>query len=403
MTDVAAPNASETATTVMPSTTATSTTTEMSATTLWGRLKQREMRLAEINPDGYSPGAQPTVRQLIEAAKELKRRIPAAVNREEAGEDGLGAPPPYQGEFFNHPQVPRPRGDLDGEDNENRTTGDGLDALVPYPDVLNFPWVLVATDCDNFPRNRMLEAEAAAGGKFKMFLGNDGSLFLIAVCELDLHGTCVNAVLDGCNMFDRPLRMFFCHSNVVAQIPGGRFAPDCALKHMHPTMLAMGGTLRAPFVAEVHSGNKTVATSLNYLSLFLDQAVSDYVMYVHAYPKHADSTYAAVAIIWRAGQGAAPLGPGVMANFVSAHSFGSANLSPASIAALGLNHGHLPGVPAAHLVRAAPVMITIPRAHLLHGAVDHLGNLLPAAVRNNGPDLQIDLPRLRHFLNFVAF
>jgi len=121
----------------------------------------------------------------------------------------------------------------------------------------------------------------------------------------------------------------------------GEHAPEAALKWLYPTQ-SEDGPMRAPLIVEVHSGKKTIASSLQFLSSYLENQIAGYVLYVRAYKKREDDRFAAVAILWRRGN-TGPLGPAQMATFVEAHSFGTADLDEKSISAFEKHsHGHLP-------------------------------------------------------------
>ena len=193
--------------------------------------------------------------------------------------------------------------------------------------------------------------------------------------------------------------MLHCHTNVIAQVDGNRSAPDAALKKRFPRQPG-NISLRAPFVGEVHSAGKTVVGSLTFLSHYLDQAHSDYVMYIHIHPKDANDLFAAVAILWRAGAGNAPLALGAMAQLVTAQSFGTKPLDRQTITALGQPYGHLPGVPPAALVLQPPQDIVVPRAQLLAGVLGPGGHPVVADV---GPDMIVRLPNLQDKLQDFQF
>lgn len=144
-----------------------------------------------------------------------------------------------------------------------------------------------------------------------------------------------------------------------------------------------------------------MAGSLTFLSTYLESDHADYVMYVRAYDKHATSgRFAAVAILWRAGKGNAPLADGTMAALVSAQSFGSKPLGPETIIALGKPYGHLPGVPAPMLALQQPQNIVVPRAELLQNVEMMDGSTF---VVDNEADLVVDLGTLQFKLQHLKF
>lgn len=241
-------------------------------------------------------------------------------------------------------------------------------------------------------------------GGVKFCAAADGSLFIVSFSDKRRHGEGVSALMEAMILFNRTVAnrmLFYSHTNSISEVDGNRTAPDAALMKIRPLQHDENHVeLRAPFIAEVHSTGKTIYGSLTFLSGYLDAQHSDYVMYVRIYDKDASGCFAAVAILWRGGSGAAPLGDGVMGTLVQALSFGTKALHPDSIDALGDSYGHLPGVPADQLVLQPPVNITIPRAHLLHDVQAIDGTQF---VADAGPDLIIDLQGLQNHLTTIPF
>lgn len=294
---------------------------------------------------------------------------------------------------------------------------------VEQPNVPDIPWVLVATQCEDYPSSRNVNnAIIAAGspsiGSLSFFLANDKSLYIISYSDKVRHGAGVDVLMDAMTNFRNQFFFFHCHTNVVAEVENGRTAPDGALRVLHP-MQNETGRLRAPFIAEIHSAGKSVAGSLLFASNYMKEPLSDYFLYIHAYKRQANGTFRAVAILWRRG-GGPPLVDGQMANLVTAQSFGTADLHPATIESLADDHGHLPGVPAHQLVHQdPPVNIVVPRAELLRNVVDEHGNPVsvpqvgadgnpvldanghPTFLVPQGDDLVVNLFNLRRLLNFL--
>ena len=271
-------------------------------------------------------------------------------------------------------------------------------------------WVLVSTSCGEIPHTctvqkllRETQLDEKYGG-VKFCVTEDGCLFIISFSDKIRHGEAVSALMDALLYFNRSVAgrgLFFCHTNTLGEADGNRTAPDAALKKIFPLQPDKDHLeLRAPFIAEVHSTGKSVFGSLTFLSSYLDAQHSDYVMYIRIYDKDAAGNFAAVAILWRGGQGVAPLGDGVMATLVQAQSFGTKALHQDSINAFGDTYGHLPGVPANQLVLQPPANITIPRAQLLHNVQTVEG---APFVPDLGPDLVVELEALREHLTNMTF
>jgi hypothetical protein len=134
------------------------------------------------------------------------------------------------------------------------------------------------------------------------------------------------------------------------------------------------------------------------------QPVADYVLGIKVYKRSGppalgagERSFAAVALLWRRGTEELLL-PGRQATLVLARSFGTCPLSSQSIRAFCTPHGLLAQVKPDQLNHpdnhtAATDTITIPKAHLVQGAVDISGN--PVLVRPTDEDLTISLARLR--------
>lgn len=208
--------------------------------------------------------------------------------------------------------------------------------------------------CDEMSRHAEIEKhkersrwlEVVLGWGMSLFLAANDSLYIIKLSDHDRHGTCMTELMAVMIGFTVAYDFIQEHTNVSGQInlDPGRAAPDGALKWSFPPQ-GQVGPLRAPFIAEVHSGKDTVVTVLEFLSGYLENQIVDYVVYIRAFPKREDGHFTAVAIIWRRGNVAA-LGPGQMAQFVEAHSFGTAALDANAFAAYeSRNYGHLPAVP----------------------------------------------------------
>mmetsp|Transcript_29804 Transcript_29804/g.43959 ORF Transcript_29804/g.43959 Transcript_29804/m.43959 type:complete len:388 (-) Transcript_29804:130-1293(-) len=273
----------------------------------------------------------------------------------------------------------------------------------------DFPWVLVATECEEFPGHQNTKNAARAldswVGSMELFLSKDKCLYIVSLNDQARHGTCVNAMTSAMNAFDTHYDCFFVHADTIQNNVFGMKAPDAALKWLYPAQSELG-PMRAPVIVDVHSGKKTIASSLEFLSNYLENRIADYVLYIRAYKKRDDDKFAAVAILWRRGN-VGPLAPGEMANFVEAHSFGTGELDERSINAFQHHdYGHLPAVPPGDLFdrEDPPRPITLPAAQLLRDVVDQNGQLVLAAgaAPPPGTDLVIDLGKLRTKLNAIA-
>jgi hypothetical protein len=186
-------------------------------------------------------------------------------------------------------------------------------------------------------------------------------------------------------------------------------APDALLDRIYPKQQPFV-YLRAPFIVELEHENRGPKELMELLSTYLLQPVADYVLGIKVYnrsgpPAHGlgERPFAAVALLWRRGP-EGPLLPGHKATLVLARSFGTCPLSSQSIRAFCTQRGLLEQVMPDQLNHpdnhtAATDTITIPKAHLVHGAVDISGN--PVHVRSTDEDLTISLARLRGIFNMA--
>jgi hypothetical protein len=132
-----------------------------------------------------------------------------------------------------------------------------------HPQIL---WVLVATHCDQIPKTSTITNLLNSTGLSKSYSGvkfcltEDNCLYIISLVDGQRHSMGVSVLLDAMSTFSKTVqnnRLLSAQTNVVAQVDGNNTAPDAALKKLFPMRPLDNISLRAPFLAEVHSQGKT--------------------------------------------------------------------------------------------------------------------------------------------------
>lgn len=280
------------------------------------------------------------------------------------------------------------------------------------------PYVLVSQNCQDMPgREFELEAIKSTGiSKLWYALTKDKDLLIIKFASDDTSDTHADAVseLGGvvgnfAVQFGTPMHRIFSYGGDGKKVLlfQTQVAPDALLNRNFPEQ-SPPVDLRAPFIAELECEHRGPKALMEQLSTYLMQPVADYVLGIKVYRRSGPPVaapgkrpFAAVALLWRRGpRGALP--PGSRAQLVLARSFGTCELSPQSKNAFCTQRGSLQQVqlnqldhPANHT--AATDIITIPKAHLVQGAVDEAGNQVHAVQTDQ--DLTISLEELRGLFN----
>ena len=291
---------------------------------LWANLRQRELRVADSNSDGYKPAYSASHQQIRAAVREFLRR-----------------------------------------EKEGKRHG--------------FPAVLVATNSKRIPHrsSRSLEDDEEVG-KIKFFLDHHRSLFIVSLSGKDEHTISVCWITLAMGTFDDPYDHFQVYSDGVFRVPSGRKAPDAVLKLMLPRAPRVG-PLRAPFIAEVRSSSfSTDPTSeLLVASQYMETEYADYFLYLFVEKKRPDGLFPAAAVLWRRGADRGPLTGEEKATFVSAQSFGTGELDDRTMTCLRRGGGRYPGVPLEVDLDAVenPDDIIIPKADILRKVMRADGSL----------------------------
>ena len=278
-----------------------------------------------------------------------------------------------------------------------------------------YTYVLVSQNCHDIPnRDFELDAIQSTGiSKLWYALTKNKDLLIIKYASDDTHADGVAELERVTGNFsiqfgtpEHPLFSFGGDGKKVL-LSETRVAPDALLNRSFPEQ-EPPVDVRAPFIVELHveyeHRGPNTKELMEQLSTYLLQPVADYVLGIKVYKRsgppalaHAKRPFAAVALLWRRGPGG-PLPPGRKATLVLARSFGRCEMSPQSKRAFCIQRGLLQQVrpnqldhPANHTT--ATDTITIPKAHLVQGAVDVAGNQVHALPTDQ--DLTISLARLR--------
>jgi hypothetical protein len=273
------------------------------------------------------------------------------------------------------------------------------------------PYVLVSQNCTDHPR-RDYELKALKStdiAKLWYALTKTGDLFIIKYSSSDAYA-------DGATELGRVIGNFAIQFEILEHpvfFYGGDgkkkllshtiIAPDALLNRIYPKQQPPVD-VRAPFIVELEHESRGPKEFMELLSTYLLQPVADYVLGIKVYNRSGppalgaeERSFAAVALLWRRST-EEPLLPGRQATLVLARSFGTCPLSSQSILAFCTQGGLLEQVKPEQLNHpenhtATTDTVTIPKAHLVHGAVDISGN--PVYVRSTDEDLTISLARLR--------
>jgi hypothetical protein len=279
------------------------------------------------------------------------------------------------------------------------------------------PYVLVSQNCTDHPsRDYELKALKSTDiAKLWYALTKTGDLFIIKYASSNAYAGGASEVgwANGnfaiqFEILEHPV-FFYGGDGKTKLLSQTIIAPDALLDRNYPKQ-QQPEDLRAPFIVELEHENRGPKELMELLSTYLLQPVADYVLGIKVYNRSGPPSlgsgkrpFAAVALLWRRGT-EQPLLPGRRATLVLARSFGTCPLTSQSIRAVCTQRGLLEQVRPDQLNHpdnhtAATDTITIPKAHLVQGAVDISGN--PVLVRPTDNDLTISLARLRRIFDMA--